>query len=129
MGITAEYKRNRVQNGIEIYFSSDPGTTVKSRLIGKHWRYNGKKKCWYIYYTDGNECFAKEIVKALEPKKTMSTVVAPGYAYSSSYVPYYGSSRDDKVDHNLAPIDKPLGVYKPISPSDVRYKKKRSFFS
>lgn len=127
MGVTAECKRNTFQNGVEIYFSSDPGSQIKTKLISNNWRYHGKKRCWYIYFTEKNLSFAEEIVDSLKPKREKS-VDSLGSVYGfTSYRPVTHSIKE--IDHSMAPIDRPLGRYMAISPKDERYKKKRSFFS
>lgn len=136
MIITASYKRNYYQNGIEIYFNADPGNKIKNKLLNNNWRYHGKKKCWYIYFNDANEKFAKNICDSLNPviKKqennknynSNKNTLAKKITY---FTPVEIQDNKKCSGDPIIPRSMPIGYYVPISPKDERYRRKRSMFS
>lgn len=127
MDIVARYERNIELDGVEIYFNSDPGRNTKDKLLNNRWRYSGRKRCWYIYFTEENINFAKEICELYKKEPDIRTRCNYIYPCTIGYSKAEKAICEEKLRY--APIDRPLGQYIPISRNDVRYKRKRSFFS
>ena len=129
MNLIAECSRNIERNGVEIRFNMIPDDEIRNQLKQNKWRYSKYNKCWYIYYTEKNLLFAKEICKPF----TVATRTEKSSCdyFGKSLSKYSGASTmtQGELEYYGRAVNEPLGVYKAISPSDYRYKKRRSFFS
>lgn len=134
MTITANYKRNYYLNGVEIFFSSDPGIITKKKLINNNWRYHGKKKCWYIYYSVTNELFAQSICNSFSvslKKNELKSSTKKDTSKPANSLPVKDTKLTEKKSSKkpIIPLSKPIGYYVAINPKDERYRRKRSLFS
>lgn len=81
----AKYKLAPELDGIEIYFDEKPNSDIRKKLVDNHWRWNGKKSCWYTKYSKQAEKLAKElcdkackdfIAKPISPVKSVGNSVS-----------------------------------------------------
>lgn len=139
--LTADYERNIGKNGIEIRFSEKPPANIRSDLLAKKWKYSYRYNMWYIYYTDSNLAYARTLCSKIndknKPKPYQPYAGSNPFSSISSresryYWPSHHTASQPSVEMSTwygRAQEEPLGQYKPISPKDVRYQKKRSFFS
>jgi hypothetical protein len=56
-------RENAEKRGLEIRFTSPPGTEVTEKLKKAGWRYHGRFRHWYIRKTDEALAFAQDLVR------------------------------------------------------------------
>lgn len=57
----AYYIHNTEKNGIEIYFEQKPSNDIVSKLKKDFWKWHSAKKCWYNYFSEVHEEYAKSV--------------------------------------------------------------------
>lgn len=146
--LTVAYERNYELNGIEIKFSEKPSEQIREDLLRNKWRYSKYKKLWYHFYSDENLKYAKKLSDKINKTNTPKKPSRDIPTYTTAVVTYSTTSSGSntrKCDEKMKERSRerkeydaykyaeaqlqPLGQFIYKNPRDVRYQKKRSFFS
>lgn len=69
----AYYVKNKEKNGIEIYFDGKPEEVIRDELKKNKWRWTNVRHCWWHYYNDESEEFAKRLCNGHEEQFPLNT--------------------------------------------------------